>query len=370
MKIVKEYLDFDTFKSKCDDNLFSIVQNKVNKIYTEEEIKNSKKILTSSVITFALGLILSIAAFFTFFFPAARDYSFEIEKGARNINLIAFLVLALLGVGLICIGIFLFRRYILWKTNMQRKINFELKNVDNVYEIAFKNISPSLDFSNNVKSSTYQKILNLNGTEITKKELYSFLPIFGIQKDAKLIYSTQKATLLIDDLYPLAMHFNTWKQVKRQTKKQTIYEFVHQGVIKIKIEHAKKQIKNNAIWSLQFASFLNRGGLEFENSEFNKTFTIYGDNKLDMFKIFTPFTQELLLKRANDTQNILFPRFKMYVAENDIYFIFPCNPEFMEININYKSNPDEIVKRYYQDILKDVYSFYYFICYIYIPAYL
>lgn len=362
MKIVKEYLDFNTFKAKSDTTILPMIEEKINEIFESDSIKKLKTYIHSAipltVVTIALSIsfIACILSFFQHLDSPNKDWPTKVVLGiAVTLGVVAFILGA--------ISFHLWSKYIRTKKAIAEKISSDLKS-DKIYQKAFFNINPEFDYfePNNPR---FQEELdrNLSG-EITEDDILMLQPK-GV--NSTLIESKVKAHLLISDKYPAQYLYTRW-QVWIDDKKT---KFVDTGLLKVNTTALKDK---NFNWSFAFgrSKSNSKNGFKLENHKLSKKIQVDGENPYRLAEMFTPYAQELIEKRIEDNQNSWVKTFKLYSNKNKeaIYFTFLSKWSFMDITASFSRNKETLAKRYYHDLLFDVYTYYYLLCFVYIPLYL
>ncbi|VEU74853.1 Uncharacterised protein [Mycoplasmopsis citelli] len=370
MKIVKEYLDFETFKAKCDQNIYPLVVEKVEKYFSQKEIDELKKIKSVFIGSFILGTLSAIGAILSFVYGVSNSFRDNYYK-VKLYSALAILILSLI---FFIIGFIFLYKFRSAKLIINRKIANELGNSDLIYQKAFKNISSEIEYVT-PNDSNFKTLLSQNDKpHLTKQDLSRVEP--DCETPPVLVSSNKIASWIIDNKYPVEYYFLHWQYVVQRKDRDEIRN-VFRGLIKV---YNHKMGDKTFDWSLTAGSFSKNWlakklskGMELENREFNSNFTLKADqnNRQNIFRIFTPYAQELLVKRINDTQGTLVNSFKLISSDNEksVIYDFVGISSFMQINAKLKLDIQQVIKGYYSDILYDSYTFYFLLCFVYIPLY-
>ncbi|WP_036464658.1 hypothetical protein [Mycoplasmopsis sturni] len=360
MKIVKEYLDFNTFKAKSDTTILPMIQEKINEIFESESIKKLKTYIHSAIPLTIVTILLAISFLVSLFSSFQENV---VNSGQTKLVLGIAITLGVVAFILGAISFHLWSKYIKTKKAIAEKISSDLKS-DKIYQKAFFNINPEFEYFE-PNNSRFQEELdrNLSG-EITQEDILMLKPK---NVNSTLIESKVKAHLLISDKYPAQYLYTRW-QVWIDDKKS---KFVDTGLLKVNTSALKDK---NFNWSLAFGKSRSnsKNGFKLENHQLAKKLQVEGDNPYRLAEMFTPYAQELIEKRMEDNQNSWVKFFKLYSNKDKeaIYFTFLSKWSFMDITASFSRNKETLAKRYYHDLLFDVYTYYYLLCYVYIPLYL
>lgn len=364
MKIVKEYLDFETFKSKCDQTIYPLVLEKVQKAFSNEVVEKMKKIKTVFISSFVFGSILAIAFLFT---------AYNGAKNNQNITLYAAFGILLTAIIFFIIGIIYSVNYKSIKNRVSRYIATELYNADSIYEKAFANISPDIEYLKSDNKVFLEKLNECELPYLTKKDILVNKP--DCPSEPTLVSHEKIGSWLIDNKFPVEYYFLHWQyQVQRKDRVETVNVF--RGLIKIYTQALKEKqfswsLSNEGVSGIKlFRKFQNT--IQLEDEQFNRTFALRAFDRQDIFKTFTPYVQQLLVKRSYDNGYTHFAKFTLQTdpEQNSLTYDFNGKKGFMRIDTTITSDPSQVALGFYKDILLDVYSFYYLLCFSYIPLYL
>ncbi|UUM20117.1 MULTISPECIES: DUF3137 domain-containing protein [unclassified Mycoplasma] len=368
MKIIKEYLDFDTFKSKCDDNIYPLVVEKVEKYFSGSAIQELRKMKNVFITSFVLGALLLIASIWGGI-TVLKDLSDSNRAGFYGI--VAVFALAVI---FAIIGTVFWIKFTKAKQRINSSISSELAKSDHIYEKTFKNISPEIEYVTSNNPDFVSKLSLNENPGLTRIDLETIKP--DCQNPPTLISANRLATWLIDNKYPVEYYFLHWQYIVQTKNGERIYN-VYRGAIKVYTDFMGEKSFD---WTLNTNKFLNNKlsrlwshleTIKLENNQFNSTFKLKSNDRQSIFRIFTPFAQELLVKRVRDKQGILFDSFKLFSsnAQKSVLYDITGSDNFMKINAKISLNKDQVIKSYYSDIVQDTYTFYYMLCFVYIPLY-
>ncbi|QKT05340.1 DUF3137 domain-containing protein [Mycoplasma sp. OR1901] len=363
MKIVEDYMNFDSYKSITDQSVYPIFKNAVDEAFNDvdsiNKMKKYKKIaiilLIISIATFLLGIILLFATAST----------------GSSSNVIVFIIFSVIALILGGVTIFFYIKFRKILNAIMSKIRNAI-NVEKIYNESFKKVNNGIDYlsvKENIESllkSNRFTAKDIVENSLTMKEVRSYN--FGVPSDAQLIKKSNKKYLLIDDRYPASFMNVVYLEIVRNSKGEvTSKRYYNRGVLKI---DTRSLGHKGFAFTLFKRGFFSNKPLKLENPQFNKIVKLYSEDELKARQMYTPLSMELSVKRAKDTNGSVVNSMYVTSTGDSIYFEYSVPMSFMELDIASSTKKEKILDSMYKDFLYDTYTLYWILSIIYIPIYL
>ncbi|WGI36794.1 hypothetical protein [Mesomycoplasma lagogenitalium] len=356
MKIVENFKTFNVFKEEADQKFLPKLTETVESSISEKDKKNLKisllVISVSSIIAIAF-LIGMVAGFFN-----------------KNINVLALVVSSLI---FIIISIILIMVFYYKSTKIKKRIRMEIKkklNPELMYKEAFETLEKGftyLGYSDDTNIENPSQLQAFNKCQITEKDIQTFR--YNVPYDAHIKARSASKNLLIDNKYPVSLLNILWERVVKVNNKENV-EYYNTGILKINTEHLKDRAFDFELLKKKGLFGLTNKGIKLENNEFNKIFNPISKNELKIRQMYTPLAMETSVNRYKDKAGSKIFNFTITSIGKNVYFEYNVDFGFMELNFPNSIKKDKLIKYLYNDFLKDTYSLYYLLSFIYIPLYL
>ncbi|MBN4084491.1 DUF3137 domain-containing protein [Mycoplasma sp. CSL10166] len=364
MKIVEDYMNFNSYKSITDQTVYPIFKSAIEEAFSDEssinKMRKNRKI----------SIILFILSTFSFLLGVLLLFVIGFQNG-KSTNFIVFLVFLILSFILMFVGIVIFWKYKKTLNMIISKIRNSI-DVEKIYNKSFKKVNnginylstkANVEFFLDTKQFSKKEILD---SSLDSEEIITFN--FGVPNDARIVKKSKQKYLLIDNRYPASFMNVLYLQIVRNSKGQVVSRrYFERGVLKI-------DTRNLGDRGFEFTLF--KGGLfskkpiKLENKEFNKKIRLVADDELKARQMYTPLSMELSVKRVEDVHGSIVNSMYVTSTGDSIYFEYSVPMNFMELDIIPSINKNKILNSMYNDFLYDTYTLYWILSIIYIPIYL
>ncbi|MCU4706938.1 DUF3137 domain-containing protein [Mycoplasma sp. CSL7503-lung] len=364
MKIVEDYMNFDSYKFITDQTVYPIFKNAIDEAFSDEssikKMNNNKK----------TSIILFILSAFAFLLGVLLLFVIGFQNG-KSTNFIVFLVFLILSVVLMFVGIIIFWKYKKTLNTLISKIRSSI-DVEKIYNKSFKKVNNGINYLST--KTNVEKFLDTEqfskseilDSSLDGEEIITFN--YDVPNDARIVEKSKQKYLLIDNKYPASFINVVYLQIVRNSKGEVVSKrYFNRGVLKI-------DTRNLGDRAFEFTLF--KGGIfskkpiKLENKEFNKKIRLVSDDELKARQMYTPLSMELSVKRVEDINGSIVNSMYVTSTGDSIYFEYSVPMNFMELDIISSTNKDKILNSMYNDFLYDTYTLYWILSIIYIPIYL
>ncbi|MGZ9762998.1 hypothetical protein ACXYRP_01765 [Mycoplasma sp. 5912] len=361
MRVVRDYQKFADYKNKADEKLLPIVTTVVNNILTPEVMNEYKKAFKK----FWVSLLSTIIPGVVFLIIGAIIIS-VVSNGFIPffVFLILFIISILIGV---ILGAVYWRKFYRFRVNLAHVLKQNL-NQEALYVESFNILDDEMDYIPTEESTDFKEAFR--HCQVSKKDLHRFT--VGIPGGAYISEVKEPKHCLLMKHYPLSLINVHWVYERRDSKGNLTEEkHYYTGMLKIDTRYLEDKAMVFTLMVGKLASGSDLQKIQMENKEFNKYVTPMINDRFKATMMFTPLSQELMLKRLKDTQGSKIKRFNVFSTGDFIYLNYNVDFGFMYLNVPLRlKNKEIVINKIYNDLLIDTYTLYYMLSFINIPIYL